>query len=71
MMKDCFKISENSLYKDSSVVKDNWQYNLYVDGVKKGFWYSNNIKEIPEELREITDIIENKIRVLHKLPGMS
>ena len=65
------KISESSVYKDTSVVKDNWQYSLYLDGVKKGFWYSNNTEIIPKELKEITDIIENKIRVLHKLPGTS
>lgn len=65
------KISESSAYKDTLVVKDNWQYSLYLDDVRKGFWYSNNTKEIPKELKEITDIIENKIRVLHKLSGTS
>jgi hypothetical protein len=65
------KISENFEYKDTLIVKGNWQYSLYLDKVKKGFWYSNNKEEIPRELKEITDIVENKIRVLHKLPGTS
>ena len=65
------KISESSLYKDTSVVKDNWQYSLYLDGIKKGFWYSNNTEIIPKELKDITYIIENKIKVLHELLGTS
>jgi hypothetical protein len=65
------KISESSAYKDTSVVKDDWQYSLYLDGVKKGFWYSSNTEKIPKELKEIAFFIENKVGRLHKLPGTS
>lgn len=65
------EISKDSVYKDTSVVKDDWQYSLYLDSVQKGFWYSKNTEKIPKELKEITFFIENKVGRLHKLPGTS
>jgi hypothetical protein len=58
-------------FKDELVVKDSWQYYLYLNGELIAFGYEKNFKTYPSNLKFIINMILKETGKLNKIPGMS
>lgn len=57
-------------FQDKSLVYDAYVYNVYLDNKVIAFGYDSNIKNFPENLRELITLVISQIE-LYKLPGMA
>lgn len=58
-------------FNDPKIVKDSWEYYLYIDGKKVAFGRKFNYEDFPEELKKITKYILEITGKLYNIPGMS
>lgn len=59
------------LFNDTKVVKDSWEYYLYIDGEKIAFGRKFNFDNFPLELKEFINYILDITGRLYDIPGMS
>ena len=65
-------IDEEALaYEDSLIVKDGWDYYLFINGRRKAFGSSNHIELYPDKLKRIISLILDIAGELYDLPGFS
>jgi len=67
-----FYSNKNSLlFNDSNIVKDSWEYYLYVDGKKMAFGWRSNFDDFPKTLKELINYIIGITGKLYDIPEMS
>ena len=62
---------EYLIFNDSKIVKDSWEYYLYIDGNKVAFGRKFNYKDFPAELKNFISYILGITGKLYDIPGMS
>jgi len=73
-IKDLNSLMQNTTrlhYNDPSIVKDNFQYFLYLDGHKKAFGYELHFDNYPSNLKYLISTILKETGKLYRIPGMS
>lgn len=67
-----YYLNKNSLlFNDTKVVKDSWEYYLYINGEKIAFGRKFNFDNFPLELKEFINYILDITGKLYDIPGMS
>lgn len=62
---------ENLIFNDSKIVKDSWEYYLYINGDKVAFGRKFNYEDFPKELKNFISYILGITGELYDIPGMS
>lgn len=62
---------EDLIFNDPKIVKDSWEYYLYIDGNKVAFGRKFNYEDFPTELKNFINYILGITGKLYDIPGMS
>jgi len=62
---------ESLIFNDPKIVKDSWEYYLYIDGNKVAFGRKFNYEDFPTELKNFINYILGVTGKLYDIPGMS
>lgn len=71
MLKNLVLEKEKLLYDDEKIVKDSWEYYLFIDGKQIAFCRKANSENFPYELNSLLNFVFDAIGELHDIGGMS